>query len=646
MHETPLSRQLGNLRAWQRSQLRLLEQLQPWLQQQGLITSEATNAIEQAIQALQDDRLTVAVAGEFSRGKTELLNALFFADRGCRLLPTDAGRTTMCPTEIFYDRAEQPQLRLLPIGSRLEEHSLATLRNDPGHWQVFPLKLDDSASIADTLSKLTEHQQVPRNVAAELGLLDNALDPSQASISIPRWRLAQLNIPHPLLAKGLRILDTPGLNAIGSEPELTYEMLPAAHSVMFVLGADTGVTRSDMEVWRRFIQRPNQHKRSGLMVVLNKTDTLWDDLRSARQVAESILSQCRDVATTLDVSDRQVFAVSAQKALLARVQSDSMLEKRSGIGGLERHLGGAMLDSRIQLVQNEHTRLVMQAIDALDNIIGNRLAHNEQQKDNLIDLAGRSDVAVKEMLQVTQADFDRYQGNVHTYKKQLLGFRRHARELLSALNTATLEFTLDGIHQDMTGAWTTIGLRDAMKSLFDEVNSRMETAARQTQTMRKLLRSTHRYFEKEHHFKVPHPSMFSIVRHQVELSLLEQEAEMFRNSPRTTLMEQRFVTRRYFNTIVARVRNIVGLAHDDANRWSSTVLSPLTAKVMGYRDMLAQQISDLQATAESRKTIQRRIVAIRRDNARLKAQMASLGKVRQMLANPLRSPSARASGQN
>ena len=136
MHETPLSRQLGALRTWQQSQVRLLQRLQPWLQQQGLSTAEAHRTIEQAIAALHDERLTVAVTGEFSRGKTELLNALFFADFGCRLLPTDAGRTTMCPTEIFHDDGNPPQLRLLPIETRGEEYSLSQLRNDASRWQV------------------------------------------------------------------------------------------------------------------------------------------------------------------------------------------------------------------------------------------------------------------------------------------------------------------------------------------------------------------------------------------------------------------------------------------------------------------------------------------------------------------------------
>jgi hypothetical protein len=60
-------------------------------------------------------------------------------------------------------------------------------------------------------------------------------------------------LPHPLLAQGLVILDTPGLNAIGTEPELTLSLLPNAHAVLFILAADTGVTQSDLTVWREHI---------------------------------------------------------------------------------------------------------------------------------------------------------------------------------------------------------------------------------------------------------------------------------------------------------------------------------------------------------------------------------------------------------
>lgn len=645
MYETPLSRRLGALRAWRQSRLQLIEQLRPWLQRQGLEDTSVRRALDQAADTLRDDRVTVAILGEFSRGKTELLNALFFADLGCRLLPSDVGRTTMCPTEIFHDPACSPQLRLLPIETRAAACSLAELRADPSQWQVFPLQLDDSDALAATLQRLTEQQSVTHAQATALGLT-SAADAADVPLSIPRWRLAELNIPHPLLKRGLRVLDTPGLNAIGSEPELTFEMLPAAHAVLFVLGADTGVTRSDLAIWQRFVRGPAQPRRRGLMVVLNKTDTLWDELRSPGQITASIVSQCRSVATALDVGNAQIFAVSAQKALLARIKGNASLESRSGITGLERALGDVVADEPMRLIRDVYTRHVLHAVDSLAALIDHRLRDNIEQRRGLLDLASRSDAAIVRLLHATQHDFDQFQTNVDAFRRRLKRFAAHANKLLAALDGDAVENKLTEIHRGMTGAWTTIGLRGAMRQLFDDLDQRVETAGIQAQLMRRQLRSTYRHFETEYRIKVPPPHMLSIVRSQVELSLLDQEAEIFRNSTRTTLTEQHFVTRRYFDTIVTRVRAIVREAHDEARHWAETVMAPLVSAVTSYRRGLAQRIEDLKATARSRRTIQHRIDTLRRDSVGLQDQLAALQRVRQTLTQPEARHAGRASGQN
>ena len=59
------------------------------------------------------------------------------------------------------------------------------------------------------------------------------------------------------------ILDTPGLNAIGTEPELTLNLLPNAHAVLFILAADAGVTKTDLEVWNRHLAGEDPATRSG-----------------------------------------------------------------------------------------------------------------------------------------------------------------------------------------------------------------------------------------------------------------------------------------------------------------------------------------------------------------------------------------------
>jgi hypothetical protein len=415
-------------------------------------------------------------------------------------------------------------------------------------------------------------------------------------------------------------------------------MLPAAHAVLFVLAADAGVTQSDLEIWQKYIQRPNHQERRGVIVVLNKTDTLWDDLRSSRHIAESIINQCREVSKTLEVDPQQIFATSAQKALLSRVQQDQALERRSGIASLERHLGEAVVTNRMRLIQDEHTRMVTEAIEALEIIIRGRQERNEHQRQSLLDLAGQSDSAIKRMLAATQKDYAHYQSSIDAYQHGLAAFKQHGHTLLDALNVNTLDRTLNEIHEMMTGAWTTYGLKDAMLRLFEEINSRIDVAARQTQSMRRLLRNIHRRFQNEHHFKLPPPPMFSIVKHQVELSLLDREADIFRNSTRTALMEQHFVTKRYFSTIVTRAKRIIRVAHDDARHWHDTALLPLATEVKEYRNTLAQQILDLRRAGDSRQTVQHRIIALQRDNARLRAQLTSFGKVHELLANPPSAP--------
>src|SRR4029077_8177099 len=138
------------------------------------------------------------------------------------------------------------------------------------------------------------------------------------SIEIPCWRHAIINFPHPLLQQGLVVLDTPGLNAIGTEPELTLNQLPNAHAVLFLLAADAGVTKTDLEVWNRHLAGDDPASRAGRIVVLNKIDGMWDDLKSEAEVEAEIGRQVSSSAQLLGVPPSQVFAVTAQKALLAK----------------------------------------------------------------------------------------------------------------------------------------------------------------------------------------------------------------------------------------------------------------------------------------------------------------------------------------
>jgi hypothetical protein len=103
---------------WRASSRSRLGSFSGWLVENELTDAQTDRRIVRLLEKLREDRLHVAFVAEFSRGKSELINAIFFAGYGNRILPSTAGRTTMCPTELMFDASKPPAIELLPIESR------------------------------------------------------------------------------------------------------------------------------------------------------------------------------------------------------------------------------------------------------------------------------------------------------------------------------------------------------------------------------------------------------------------------------------------------------------------------------------------------------------------------------------------------
>src|SRR5690606_30612013 len=223
-----LSQQVDDFVAWKRVLIREITRYRGWLETNRLSSPALQARLERALARLRSDQITLAFVGEFSRGKTELINALFFSDYGQRMLPSQAGRTTMCPTELFFDsRDERGYLRLLPIETRLGELSVAEHKRRSEGWLHLTLDLANPESMAQAFTQVAKVKALPVTQAIELGFHPHQLEPAEEErhVLVPAWRHALVNLDHPLLRKGLRVLDTPGLNALGCEPELTLSML-------------------------------------------------------------------------------------------------------------------------------------------------------------------------------------------------------------------------------------------------------------------------------------------------------------------------------------------------------------------------------------------------------------------------------------
>ena len=228
-----------------------------------------------------------------------MINALFFNQYGTRLLPSGAGRTTMCPTELYFDQQSQTShIRLLPIETRMMGSSIANFRKIPEKWVNLALDVEDPQSMKSTFAEVAKMKAVNHQAAFAMGFQTDLLeqDPGQPDkVLIPAWRHAMISFDHPLLRQGLTIIDTPGLNALGCEPELTFHLLPEAQSILFLLSASSGVTATDLDIWNRHIRDLALQESTGVYAILNKIDTIWDELEDQehnRRTLDKIRGQC------------------------------------------------------------------------------------------------------------------------------------------------------------------------------------------------------------------------------------------------------------------------------------------------------------------------------------------------------------------
>ena len=629
---------------WKANVLQALEEFQQWLDAHELNESENDLRIYETLEALRKDRLTLAFVAEFSRGKTELINAIFFANYGRRLLPSEAGRTTMCPSELFYDReSKQAYLRLLPIETRREERSISEYKTDPLQWVSIPLDVDSPDQMAEALREVVKTKLVPIKIARALGLYDESQDPQYKKtgelpeqVEIPMWRHALISFPHPLLQQGLVILDTPGLNALGNEPELTVNMLPAAQAVLFVLAADTGVTRSDLDMWEHHVHRNNngQHTKH-LAIALNKIDTLWDDLKDHNTVNASIETQRRKVAELLGVDNDRVFPVSAQKGLVGKVREDAALLERSRLAQLESFLADEVLPNKLDMLRDHILKEVGGLLDQTYSLLDNRLQQTSKELENLRALRGKNADVIQHLMKKSREEQAVYLRNVEGFQSSRRVLQSAAKTMLDALSLDNFDKLINKTRKDMSSAWTTHGLRSAMGNFFATARETMDQVAQQAEQTRTLIRATYRKFHEEHGLPAVTPKIFSVDQYNLELHRLLEEAEAFRNSPVTAMTEQSFLIKKFFISMVSQARSVFFRANQEADAWLKEVMNPLVQQIKDHKRVMEKRLDTLRRISESRDTLEGKINELEGSRYELRRELETLGRLRDMLQQPL-----------
>ena len=272
---------LENLRSYSNAKLTLADVLRSV--RQALISLGRENAEDQCrelMAKLAEDRFTLAVLGQFKRGKSSLMNAII----GQELLPTGVLPLTSAITVLRYGPTER----------------LVVDRENSLFAKERPV-----SELADYVTeKGNPHNQ-------------------------KKVKAAYLEVPIPFLRYGIEFVDTPGVgSSIAANTETTYNFLPNCDAVLFVTSVDTPMTSLELEFLRKIKEHVNR-----IFFIVNKIDLVSENEKQeiVRFVEETIKME-------MNVSEIKIFPVSSQLGLAARSSGEARQYEQSGLRSLQDEL--------------------------------------------------------------------------------------------------------------------------------------------------------------------------------------------------------------------------------------------------------------------------------------------------------------------
>jgi hypothetical protein len=620
--------QLHEYTQWRERLHESIEMYQEWRTRYRLSDPHSTNTVLNILEGLKSNKITLAFVAEFSRGKTELINALFFAETGVRLLPSSPGRTTMCPTELFHDE-KGSYIRLLKIETRLEDTSLMEYKKQPNLWTHIELDFNSPKQMQEAFKALIATKQVSKDTADQLGLWNEReaaeqgiIDPE--TVEIPCWRHALVSFPHHLLKEGLCILDTPGLNALGTEPELTLSLLPSAQAIVFVLAADAGVTRSDMEMWRNHVCNSRGNNKQGLAVVMNKIDSMWDDLSGEDGYNESIAKQIKSSASLLDIQEKFVFPVSAKQALLAKVKSNDKLLERSRLNDLENYLSEDILNQRRDILMETVNKDIGFLVSESLNLTDTKLSNAQSQLNEFKKVDFENHEMTGKLMAETRDRQNSYMSNVESFQASRKVFAVQAKKLIDSFSDEKIDVIIKRTKEDMSKSLTTYGMKQNIRQLFDELSELLQDSVDITNETRLLVKAIHKKFQDEYGFKEIEAQLFSIKQYQFELEQIFEAGEAFRSSTKTTMTQQSLVVNKLYSTLIVRAKKILNQAQRDALTWCKTALTPLMHQIKDHKQQIESRLHTLKKINNSKGSISENIAELEGELEPLKNQRKEL----------------------
>jgi len=388
---------------------------------------------------------------------------------------------------------------------------------------------------------------------------------------------------------------------------------------MFILAAETGVTKSDIEVWRSHIGAG-----PGRIVVLNKIDAMWDELKSDAANDAEIARQQNTVAQMLSLSPSQVFPVSAQKALVGKINGDMALLEKSRLNALETALYQELIPARQDIIRTQLTTDLGALVGAQALLLGTRSRDMVEQLQELKSLRGKNQGVVGHMMKRIDVEKKEFDASLFKLQGTRAVFSTLSNELYTTLGMDVVQHEIDTVRNAMQTSRFTTGMRTPVRTFFDQARKNLARSEAQIVEISAMMESMYRKFSAEHGLSLALPMGLSLTRYREELNAIEAVYDKQFGTATLLMTSRNTVLERFFDSIASRVRRTYRAANADVEAWLKVIMSPLEAQIRQHKDQLKHRLASIQRIHDATDGLEKNI-------AMFEARQGDIDKVRARL---------------
>jgi hypothetical protein len=380
-------------------------------------------------------------------------------------------------------------------------------------------------------------------------------------------------------------------------------------------------------VWTKHIVGDSAASREGRLVILNKIDGLWDELRTAQEIEGEISRQVRTSAQLLMLPPAQVFPVSAQKALLAKVNGDDVLLARSRLPQLETALSRELIPAKRRIVGSATQTEIRALVAGTRTILDSRIAGIREQLGELQNLRGKNQDVVEHMMDRIQQEKNLFERGMQRYTALRTVFTQQTNSLYENIGLETLRATAADTRERIEKSPFTKGVRSAMGDFFGKIYGSLDASGRQTAETHEMMQAMYQRFAKEHGIEPFTPPPFSMLKYQKEVERLERAYNVHFNTLWNMVSKAKFtLMKRFFETIAIRVKHVFDIANRDLESWLKAVMAPLETQVREHHLQLRRRLESVKRIHRASDELEERIAELEQAEVAARAQIGALAR--------------------